>query len=93
MCVAFVGIGCGVSRWSVCAIQKRNENKIRSMAKHNSHTHVLCLGLAKCDGVCGGMGITYVFDQVIERVREVMEIPAVRKFDGKMQRPHVQRSG
>ena len=47
--------------------------------------HVLCLGLAKCDGACGRMGIMYVFDQVIEQVHGVMEIPAVRKFDSKMQ--------
>ena len=47
--------------------------------------HILCLGLAKCDGVCGRMGIMYVFDQAIEQVCGVMEIPVVRKFDSKMQ--------
>jgi len=47
--------------------------------------HILCLGLAKCDGVCGRMGITYVFDRVIERVHGVMEIPTVRKFDSETQ--------
>ena len=55
--------------------------------------HVLCLGLAKCDGACGRMGITYVFNRVIECVCGVMEIPAVRKFDSEMQQPHVQCSG
>ena len=55
--------------------------------------HILCLGLAKCDGACGRMGITYVFDQVIEQVHGVMEIPAVRKFNSKMQQLHVQCSG
>jgi len=47
--------------------------------------HVLCLGLAKCDGACGRMGIMYVFNQVIEQVCGVMEIPMVRKFDSKTQ--------
>ncbi len=47
--------------------------------------HVLCLGLAKCDGVCGRMGIVYVFGQAIKQVHGVMEIPMVQKFNSEMQ--------
>ncbi len=57
------GIGCGVSHWSIHAIQKQKQNMFDGKTQE---PHVLCLGLAKCDGACGRMRIMYVFNQVIK---------------------------
>ena len=66
--------------WSIHTIQKQNtfDGKMQQPC-------ILCLGLAKCDSACGRMGIAYVFDQAIEQVCGVMEIPMVQKFDSEMQ--------
>ena len=58
--IAFVGIGCG---WVVGAfVQYENKMKTKQFDGKTQQPHILCLGLAKCDGVCGRMGIAYVFD-------------------------------
>ena len=71
---------CGDQVWGElleCLCDMKTKQKQNTFNGEMQQPHILCLGLAKCDSVCGRMGIAYVFGWVIEQVCGVMEIPVV----------------